>query len=292
MSITSFSSKVTMPFVRQPYPSIIDFLTARFPGVSRTVWLQRIQEGKVFDDLGTTINEASKYIPHGRLHYFREVADEVRIPFKEIVLYRNDHLLVACKPHFLPVTPGGCFVNECLLNRLRSETGIDDLVPIHRIDRETAGIVLFSTQAGTRRHYCDLFMNGNVRKTYQAVSRYTGKQGKYWKVDNRIVKGDPWFRMTTVTGISNSSSDITLDKTVGDKAYFTLHPATGKTHQLRIHMSGIGYGILNDRLYPDLQPFRADDYAHPLQLLAKKIEFRDPITNENFEFTSTRELYG
>lgn len=291
MSISATPSTVTMPPAERPYPSILEFLARRFPRVGSSCWQQRISEGKVLHADRTPITADSAYLPQMRLLYFREVADERPIPFTETILFQNDHLLVACKPHFLPVTPGGGSVNECLLNRLRARTENNDLVPLHRIDRETAGIVMFSVNRKTRGLYSRLFANGKVEKSYQALAECSHHpEATSWAVENRIVKGDPWFRMRAVPGEPNARSKIRLLEVNGIIGRFDLSPVTGKTHQLRIHMSGLGFRILNDRYYPDLQPQQADDYDQPLRLIAKTIRFRDPVSGRDMEFCSGREL--
>ena len=291
MTISRYASTVTMPSAVKPYPSILEFLIRRFPRVLHTIWKQRILDGKVLDDHGGVITLDSEYAPLKRLFYFREVEQERVIPFAEKIIFQNDDLIVACKPHFLPVIPGGPYVAECLLNRLRKSTGNHDLVPIHRIDRETAGIVMFSANMKTRALYGELFLNGKIEKSYQAVAECIRIPGPTeWSVENRIVKGEPWFRMKTAPGTSNACSIIKLVETQGRLARFLLHPLTGKTHQLRLHMSGLGFRILNDKYYPDLQPETADDYANPLQLIAKTVRFIDPVTGRRMEFTSQREL--
>lgn len=291
MGVSAYPSVVTMPHVVKPYPSILGFLMERFPQVAQSSWKQRLEEGKVLAEDGTPITGAAIYTPGKRLFYFREVEQERVIPFAERILFQNEALLVACKPHFLPVTPGGPYVEECLLNRLRKRTGIETLAPIHRIDRETAGIVLFSVNRKTSCLYHELFRNGKVEKTYQALATYTVKpEQTSWLVENRIVKGEPWFRMKTAPGKVNSSSKISLVAVTGPVARFLLHPLTGKTHQLRVHMSGLGFRILNDRYYPDLQPETSDDFNQPLQLIAGKVKFLDPVTGKTMEFQSERQL--
>lgn len=291
MAISSHPSTVTMPPADRPYPSILDFLSRRFPLVSRELWQQRIADGKVLGEGARPITAASGYIPQGRLFYFREVASEPLIPFAERILLQDDHLLVACKPHFLPVTPGGRFVGECLLNRLRRSTGIETLAPLHRIDRETAGIVLFSVNPDTRSRYAELFLKGMVEKTYLAISDALPPPGeKVWQVENRIERGEPWFRMQVVPGPVNARSMILLQEVRDGRALFLLQPQTGKTHQLRLHLSGIGCGIENDRYYPQLQTKSADNFQTPLQLLARSVRFRDPLSGVLREFCSDREL--
>lgn len=291
MGISKHSSVVTMPKAEKPYPSILAFLCGRFPAISPETWESRISEGKIFDDYSRQITLATEYTPFSRIHYFREVATEPSIPFAEKILHLDDEILVACKPHFLPVTPGGRYVDECLLNRLRKSTGIEDLAPLHRIDRETAGIVLFSVNKKSRGLYGTLFMNGHIEKTYQALSACPPTQGKAsWDVEDRIERGEPWFRMKAASGRINARSQINLAEIKGESARFILRPLTGKTHQLRIHMSGLGFGILNDRYYPELQAEREDNFDTPLQLVAQMLRFRDPLTGRYREFESEREL--
>jgi len=291
MAISATPSTVTMPAAEKPYPSILEFLTRRFPRIGSRCWQQRISAGKVLDADRSPITAQTAYLPHRQLFYFREVEQERLIPFSETILFQNDHLLVACKPHFLPVIPGGGYVNECLLNRLRTRTENNDLVPLHRIDRETAGIVMFSVNRTTRGLYSGLFANGMVDKSYQALAECShNPETTSWTVENRIVKGDPWFRMRTAPGKPNARSRIRLLEMNGTIARFDLFPVTGKTHQLRIHMSGLGFRILNDRYYPDLQPEQADDFEKPLRLVARSVRFRDPVSGKNMEFCSEREI--
>src|SRR3989338_9697519 len=170
MGIAKHPSVVTMPVAEKPYPSIVEFLCQTFPAISRYRWTERIREGKVLDDEGHPITAETQYSPSKRIFYFREIENEPVIPFAEQTLFQDDEILVACKPHFLPVIPGGRYVEECLLNRLRSRTGITDLAPMHRLARETAGIVIFSVNPKTRGLYHELFMRGEVEKIYHALA--------------------------------------------------------------------------------------------------------------------------
>ena len=291
MGIAKHPSVVTMPIAAKPYPSLLVFLCERFPAITREIWAQRIAGGKVLDENGQRLTLATEYTPLRRIFYFREVFSEPCIPFAETILFLDDEILVACKPHFLPVIPGGRYVDECLLNRLRRSTGIEDLVPLHRIDRGTAGLVLFSVNKKSRGLYAGLFLNRLIEKTYQAVAACQPLQETAsWHVETRIERGEPGFRMTTAPGRVNASSAINLVEVRGELARFTLRPHTGKTHQLRIHMSGIGFAILNDSYYPELLTERADNYAAPLQLLAQRLNFKDPLSGRNREFRSGREL--
>lgn len=291
MGISKHPSVVTMPKAEKPYPSVLVFLSKRFPAISREIWEKRLAEGKVLDENGQRLTLKTEYAPLRRIFYFREVCTEPLIPFAEKILFLDGEILVACKPHFLPVTPGGRYVDECLLNRLRSSTGIEDLAPLHRIDRGTAGLVLFSVNKSSRGLYGKLFLHGLVEKTYQALAAcHPRQETASWAVANRIERGEPGFRMKTAPGEVNARSVIKLVAVKGEMARFTLQPQTGKTHQLRIHMSGLGFGILNDSYYPELQAEKEDNFDTPLQLLAQRLRFMDPLSGRDREFTSEREL--
>lgn len=293
MGISKHPSALTLPPAAPPYPSLPEFLARTFPHISREEWAERLRAGKVTDEHGRPLTAASAYVPGARILYFREVREEPVIPFTERIVFQNEELLIADKPHFLPVTPGGDFVEECLLNRLRKRTGIEDLAPMHRLDRETAGLVLLSVNRKTRGRYHDLFMHGKVEKTYEALAALDHVPSeREWVVENRIERGEPRFRMRVVPGIPNARSVIRLVEVHGTRGRFHLRPITGKTHQLRLHMSGLGFPILNDRVYPELLPESADDYGRPLQLIAKRVRFRDPTSGKEMEFTSEHELQG
>lgn len=293
MGISLFPSCVSLPGASKPYPSILAFLVLRFPDIAPPVWEMRIHEGKVLDEAGNPITAATPYRPQQRLFYFRETAEEPLIPLAETILFQNDDLLVACKPPFLPVTPSGPYVNECLLNRLRLKTGNPDMAPLHRIDRETSGLVLFSLNRETRGRYASLFADGRIEKTYEAVVKLDQRPAaSAWSVENRLVKAEPWFRMKVVPGVVNARSRIELLNFSDNLAQFRLFPISWKTHQLRVHISGLGFQILNDRYYPDLLPKQADDLNNPLQLIARSVKFTDPVSAKIMEFVSPRTLRG
>jgi tRNA pseudouridine32 synthase/23S rRNA pseudouridine746 synthase len=280
-----------MPDMEQPYPTLLAFLIARFPKIPAQTWIDRIAFGKVLNEEGHPVAMDMPYLPNKRLFYSREVDEEPLIPFEEHILFKNDHLMVVCKPHFLPVIPGGPYVNESLLNRLKEKTGNPYLSPINRIDRGTAGLVLISTSKETRGIYQQMFMDGQVQKTYEAVTHFSHGSGQTeWLVENRIESGEPWFRMQSCGGQANACSKIRLVELGNTQARFQLIPVTGKKHQLRIHLSGLGFPIVNDRYYPTLLPEMPDDFNRPLQLLSRRIEFKDPVTGVEMSFESERNL--
>jgi tRNA pseudouridine32 synthase/23S rRNA pseudouridine746 synthase len=191
----------------------------------------------------------------------------------------------------LPVTPSGPYVSECLLNRLKEKTGNSNLVPVHRIDRETAGLVLFSLNKETRGLYGDLFVNNQIEKSYEALAAIEHPPTETeWIIENRLEEAEPWFRMQEVPGAVNARSRIRLIACRGKRAQFALYPVTGKKHQLRVHMCGIGFPILNDRYYPKLAPKQEDDLENPLQLIARRLRFIDPVSGKMMEFESEQKL--
>lgn len=298
-SIAAFASRLTLPQVPPPYPPLFDYLCQRFNQISAQVWRQRFLDGKVLDDQQQALALDAPFIPQRTIYYFREIAAESHIPLSAQIVYQDDEILLACKPHFLPVIPGGRFVKECLVYRLRAQTGIDHLVPVHRLDRHTAGLVLFSLNPHTRSCYNELFRQGRIEKYYEAVAHCpldiggacnSARQPHSWEVKNRIEQGEPWFLRQVVPGQVNAHSSITLRRRVGSYGHFVLQPHTGKTHQLRIHMSHLGFPLVNDRCYPHLLEEQDDDYARPLQLLAKQLRFTDPLSGRQHHFISSRTL--
>jgi tRNA pseudouridine32 synthase/23S rRNA pseudouridine746 synthase len=292
MSISASASTVTLPRENpQGFAGILDFLDHRFPRMGREVWAGRIRKKLVTTEDGSPVTLETPYLAGARVHYYREVEIELVVPFQEKILFLDDHLLVACKPHFLPVVPSGPYVNETLLNRLKQYTCNPDLVPINRIDRETAGLVLFSVQPETRGLFQSLFMDRKVTKTYEAVTLWPDTGGTVPdRMENRIVRGEPWFRNRIVPGNPNAVTRVKLLETRDNRARFRLFPETGKKHQLRLHLSAMGCPIVNDRCYPGLLPKQKDDWDRPLQLLSKQVAFMDPISGEERVFTSSRTL--
>ncbi len=280
------ASTVTLPEVAPPFPALLDFLDSRFPQVGREVWRRRLEAGAVADDHGAAVGVETPYRPRMRLHYRREVAVEPVIPFEETILFQDDRLLVADKPHYLPVIPSGPWVNECLLYRLMRKTGCEHLVPLHRLDRETAGLVLFSVDPGTRARYGGLFMKGRVTKRYEAIARAPSDGRTAWTVEGRIEKGEPWFRVREVEGVVNARTRIRIIETRVGFGRFEIEPQTGKQHQIRVHMARIGCPIVNDWLYPDLHEEPKTGLEPPLLLLARDLAFEDPVTGESRAFHS------
>jgi len=275
------------------FETVYAFLACRFPRIPESVWRERIELQKVHFDDGTPIGLTTPYQERRRVCYYREVANEVKIPFEEEVLFENDEIVVVDKPHFLPVHPAGKYVNETLVTRLRIKSGAEELSSAHRIDRLTAGLVLCVKNRSKRGVYQKIFMDGAVEKTYFAVGKLPPDSDQtHWHIQARMEPRDDYFRMQIVPhGPVNSESIIDLIERRGEVGLFRLQPVTGKKHQLRVHLCEIGSGILNDPLYPDyLEESFPEDYDQPLQLLAHRLAFTDPITGKQMEFKSRQSL--
>jgi tRNA pseudouridine32 synthase/23S rRNA pseudouridine746 synthase len=268
------------------WPTVLDCLCERFPAVSREQWLHRMARGRVLDGEGQALDAHAPYRVGLEVHYYREVAEEPAIPFEESVLYHDADLLVADKPHFLPIAPTGAHVHETLLGRLIRRTGNQALVPLHRIDRETAGLVLFSANPHTRARYQALFRDRAIRKSYEAIAPALPLVEFPCVHRSRIVAGEPFFRMKEVDGPANSETRIDVIARGGGGWLYALAPITGRKHQLRVHMAALGAPIANDRSYPVLRERAAGDYAAPLQLLARQLDFIDPLTGAQRSFSS------
>jgi UPF0176 protein len=293
------ASCVAFPGNVEAWPLVIDFLVHRFQRVSRETWLERMAHGRVIDESGHAINADVRSKPHQKIYYYRSVVAEQRIPFDEVVLFRDEYLIVADKPHFLPVVPAGRYVQETVLTRLKRSTGIDTLSPIHRIDRDTAGLVAFAIQPHTRDAYQCLFRERRIEKRYEAIAPYRTDLSFPITVKNRLSESDRFMQMredvdareTAGEGEPNAETQIDVIEINGEFARYALRPLTGQKHQLRMHMASLGLPIVNDRIYPLLLPDEVvATYDKPLQLLAKSIEFVDPMTGELRRFESLQRL--
>ena len=249
-----------------------------------------MEKGEVVDEHGTPLSIYSRCRKGTLIFYYREIDQEIPIPFQETILYQDDHILLADKPHFLPVIPSGRFLRETLLVRLKKRLALEFLVPLHRIDRETAGIVMFSHNPETRRNYASLFTKHEVKKIYEAIAPTLPVH--IFPVIRRscLVRGTPFFRMKEVDDVPNSETCFDVVEYRGNVALYRMIPVTGRKHQLRVHCAALGIPIINDMLYPEVKHRKIDDFSSPLQLLARSISFRDPLTRKDLYFESNAKL--
>ena len=271
--------------------SMLDFLAARLPTVSAAGWAQRMAQGDVVDEFGVPVTSGRRFTPGIRLYYYRALDDEAVIPFEEQVLYQDEHILVADKPHFLPVVPGGRYLQHTLLVRLKSRLGLPALSPVHRIDRDTVGLVLFSVQQRTRGAYQALFRNRQITKHYDAIAPWRADLAFPREHTSRLEESPQFFRMQEVPGEPNSHTHMQVLEVAGDWARYRLSPITGKRHQLRVHMAALGLPLRNDPFYPVVNDPPEGDYSRPLQLLARSLAFVDPVSGEGRVFESRQALH-
>ncbi len=275
-----------------PWGTLAEFLIHRFPGVPDTLWQQRLAAGDVIDDAGQRVSATQAFEAGRRLYYFRAVQAEPPIPFEAVVLWQDAHLLVVDKPHFLPVLPSGKYVQETVLVRLKNRLGLPELSPIHRIDRDTAGLVLFCARQASRDAYQALFRQRQVDKTYHAIAFWNPDLP--WPITRASRIAPPtaghFMQQTEVPGAPNSLTHIRPIEVHGKLAKYELKPVTGLRHQLRVHMNALGLPILNDGIYPVLTPEGTADFTKPLQLLAQSIRFTDPISQRAVRFESPQSL--
>ncbi|HEX8351448.1 MAG TPA: pseudouridine synthase [Pyrinomonadaceae bacterium] len=274
------------------WETVLDFLAERHPCVGADVWASRMRKGGVVDEKGSRLTPASPYRAGACVFYYREPeGEEPRVPFEERVLHRDAHILVADKPHFLAVVPAGRFLRETLLVRLKRLTGAEHLAPVHRLDRETAGVVVFSLDPSTRGAYASLFQRREVSKVYEALAPSDDSLGLPVTRRSRVVAGEPFFRMREAEGEPNSETRVRLLARAGASSLYEAEALTGRKHQVRLHLAALGIPVTNDRLYPEVLPPPApEDFSAPLKLLAKSVSFRDPLTGRERHFESGRKL--
>ena len=251
-----------------------------------------LDAGRIVDGSGHPVSRDAAYVPGMFVWFHRELPDEERVPFSVDVVYRDEHVVVADKPHFLATTPRGSHVAETALARLRRQLGLPTLSAAHRLDRLTAGLVLFIVRTEERGAYQSLFRDRRVSKEYEAVARYDASLDLPRTVRSRIVKERGVLAAREVEGEPNAVSRVELMEHRADGlGRYRLVPSTGQTHQLRVHMNALGVPVLGDPLYPVVtDPVPAGDFRRPLQLLARALEFTDPVTGAEHRFRSARTL--
>lgn len=278
-----------------PWATVLEFLVHRMPSVTRTEWIERFSRGQVLSEGGDPLPPLAPFRGGHRVYYYRELPNEQVVPFEETVLYQDAHLVVADKPHFLPVTPGGRYVQQTLLVRLQRRLKLPRLAPLHRIDRETAGLVLFAVNPAERGAYHALFSGREMNKTYEAIAPAASTLTWPHIRQSRLLEHPTeFYRMCEADEVStpNSETLVNMLEQRGDWARYELKPLTGKRHQLRVHMNALGLPIAGDQLYPTVLhgPDDVEDFSKPLQLLAKHLEFTDPVTGTLRDFQSARSL--
>ena len=289
-----------------PWATVAAFLQARMPMVPD--WPARLLQGLVLDAQGQALQADAAAHAGAVLWYWRQPPPERRVPFEVELLFQDEQLVIVDKPHFRSVTPGGQHLHETVLVRMKRQLDISTLVPMHRLDRETAGVMAFVVQLQSRNAYQGLLREQQVHKVYEAVAPWRAELQLPQVHSSRLVSqdGDGFMQMLTLPGEPNAHTRIELiqrwlatDAAGGNDAaqtlaHYRLTPLTGRKHQLRVHLSELGMPIVGDRIYPRLWPQppagAVPDYAQPLQLLARELAFTDPLTGHPRHFVSRRRL--
>lgn len=275
------------------WPDLLGFLLERFRYMAPEIIRDRLAAGEIVDEAGVAQTLTSPYQPQRWLWYYREVFDEAPVPFDLHVLYRDARLVAVDKPHFMASIPGGRHLRETALTRLRNMLDLPQLSPIHRLDRDTAGVMLFCSDPGSRGGYQGLFQSRRIKKEYEAIAPINTRLRLPCTYRSRLQPEPQRFTVREVTGPANSETHIELLECRRGLARYCLRPHTGYKHQLRAHMSVLGIPICNDSLYPDVLDYReVDDFSRPLQLLARAIELVDPFSGKQLRFESRRQLDG
>jgi len=274
---------------------LIDYLAAHFSHISLANWQRRFDSGLISLERGEPLKHDSPYLAGQTILYYRQVENEPIIPFEPNILHLDEHLLVVDKPHFLPVTPSGRYVSQTLLAKLRNhpdlqQLAVNDISPLHRLDKDTAGVMLLSVNPSSRACYHALFADRHIHKTYHAIAPTRSDLCYPFHIHSRLERGEPFFLTKTVEGEPNAHTTIELIENNGAFSLYRLTPVTGKKHQLRVHMASLGMPLLNDNFYPTVKTQGSSDFAKPLKLLAKSIAFIDPLTNELRDFNSNLSL--
>jgi tRNA pseudouridine32 synthase / 23S rRNA pseudouridine746 synthase len=273
-----------------PWATVLDALCAHFPAIDRAVWQSRFERGRVLDTSAGTLDQHARFQVGAEIHYYRELPSEPVLAVEETILHVDAHLIVVDKPHFLPTTPGGGYATETLLARLVRRFGDSRIVPLHRLDRLTAGVILFSAHPETRAAYQALFRNHAIDKRYEAVALPLPSAKFPLVRSTRLARGEPFFRSQEVDGEPNTITRIDVIDKGAETWRYQLTPTTGRKHQLRVHMAALGAPIQNDPLYPKFLEANADDPDRPLKLLARSLAFIDPLNGSARYFESTLSL--
>ena len=272
----------------QPWPTMGAWLLERLPEFVDVAGFL-VGERFVYQS-GAPVVGSDPYAPHTFVWFHRDLADETFVPGIIHVVHRDARLVVIDKPAFLSSIPRGRHVVQSVVVRLRAELGLPELSPLHRLDRVTSGLLVLATERRWRGQYQSMFQRGEIQKTYRALAPLRPELEFPVTVRNHLTTRRGRWQAEVTDGPANAESLIELETVLQDRAVYRLTPRTGRTHQLRMHMLGLGIPIIDDPVYPVVQDVAIDDFTRPLQLLASGVTFSDPIDGGVRRFESVRTL--
>jgi len=275
-----------------PWRSLRDHLVERLAaGLTADEIDRMLSAGEFVDADGRPVPADAPFVPRSVVWAHRDLPEEAALPADIQVLHRDERLVVVDKPHHMATMPRGRHVVQSALARARVLTGLPRLAPAHRLDRPTAGVLMLTTEQRWRGAYQQVFAAGLVRKTYLAVAPV--RPGLELPLVRRthLVKQHGTHQAREVPGERpNAETLVELVDTAEEFGLYRLTPTTGRTHQLRCQLSGLGIAIVGDPLYPRDRAVDDDDFGEELQLLAAVLAFDDPVDGQPRRFVSRRRL--
>ena len=284
-----------------PWTSLRDHLVERLsPGLDAGDVDRMLRAGEFVDASGTPVRPDAPFVAQSAVWAHRDLPAEVAHPEEPVVLHRDERIVVVDKPHDMATMPRGRHVVQSALARTRVLTGEHRLAPAHRLDRPTAGVLMFTTEQRWRGAYQRVFADGLAHKEYLAVApvragldlplvRRTHLVKEHGTHQAHEVEGGEPNAETLVELLETATGRGAAGETLG---LYRLTPRTGRTHQLRCQLDGLGIPIHDDPLYPVERDVPLDDFSTPLQLLAAVLAFDDPVDGRPRRFVTQRRLSG
>jgi 23S rRNA pseudouridine1911/1915/1917 synthase len=232
--------------------SILDYYSDRYSHSSRDEWLARIGAGEVQVN-GHSVAPDWLLIAGQTLCYYRSPWQEPEVPLGFTILYEDADLWVINKPSGLPVLPGAGFLEHTVLGQLRLNVATETPTPIHRLGRGTSGCLLLARSALAKSNLSQQLRDRQLEKIYRTLIGFMPDsmpvQGKITTPIGKISYPQlGYLYAATADGLAAESTY----QIVGRSAEFTwvdVTIATGRPHQIRIHMASIGYPLVGDPLY-------------------------------------------
>lgn len=268
----------------QEWATVGEFLHDRLP--ARAEVARMLGAGEFVDEAGIPLRGDEPFRPHRFVWFHRPVVAEQEIPFPLTVLDHDENIVVVDKPPFMATTPRGAHVTQTALVRLRVQLGLPELAPAHRLDRLTSGVLVFTTRREVRGAYAGVFQSRDAAKTYEAIAPFDPALTFPMRLVGRIEKARGSLQAALVPGEPNAETLVELAEVRGSWARYRLSPVTGKTHQLRLQMADAGLPLVGDPLYPVVAADAPDDYSAPLQLVARRLRFTDPLDGTARDYES------